>query len=276
MRYLNLGCGSRFHPKWINLDFIASDVTIITYDLNKGIPYPDHSIDMVYHSHVLEHFTQKQGEFFLQECYRVLKPQGIIRVVVPDLEKIARSYLEALEKVLTGDQEWESRYYWILLEMYDQVSRNISGGSMLEYLLKTQLPDENFIIDRCGLEIKQLIELSKQENIQEKIDDINIFKKIILKFNRIPNYLREKTIKLLLGREYQALQIGRFRQSGEIHQWMYDRYSLSSLLQKCGFTQIIQRTAQESYLTNWTQFNLDTEPDHSIYKPDSIYIEAIK
>jgi hypothetical protein len=34
--------------------------------------------------------------------------------------------------------------------------------------------------------------------------------------------------------------------------------------------------ADESYITNWTSFNLDTEPDGSIYKPDSLYMEAVK
>ncbi len=55
-----------------------------------------------------------------------------------------------------------------------------------------------------------------------------------------------------------------------------DRYFLEQELQKLVFTQIIQRTAHESYIFKWTAFNLNTEPDHSIYKPDSIYIEAIK
>jgi predicted SAM-dependent methyltransferase len=275
MKYLNLGCGSRFHRDWINLDFAASDQSIIVHDLSQGIPYPDNSIDVIYHSHVLEHFSQKQGEFFLQDCYRVLKDQGIIRVVVPDLEKIARSYLEALEKNLEGDQEWQHRYHWILLEMYDQVVRNNSGGFMLEYLQQKTLPDENFIIDRCGIEIKQIIKSEKQKNTSI-INKIPLWQKLLFKFKRIPNHLREKLIRILLGQEYQTLQIGRFRQSGEVHQWMYDRYSLSQALQKVGFTQIIQRTAHESYIPEWSAFNLDTEPDNSIYKPDSIYIEAIK
>lgn len=57
---------------------------------------------------------------------------------------------------------------------------------------------------------------------------------------------------------------------------MYDSYSLAKLLKACGFQQIMQRTATQSYIPNWSDFNLDTEPDGSVYKPDSLFMEAIK
>jgi len=57
---------------------------------------------------------------------------------------------------------------------------------------------------------------------------------------------------------------------------MYDRYSLRLLLQRCGFTEITQRTATESGIPAWTSFHLDTAPDSTVYKPDSLYMEAIK
>ena len=57
---------------------------------------------------------------------------------------------------------------------------------------------------------------------------------------------------------------------------MYDRYSLSHLLQSCGLGQIVQRAANESYLPDWTVWNLDTESDGTVYKPDSLFMEAIK
>jgi len=50
---------------------------------------------------------------------------------------------------------------------------------------------------------------------------------------------------------------------------MYDRYSLALLL-KCGLENITQRLSAESYIPDWASFNLDTEPDGTVYKPDSI------
>ncbi|OKH17249.1 hypothetical protein [[Limnothrix rosea] IAM M-220] len=90
-------------------------------------------------------------------------------------------------------------------------------------------------------------------------------------------YGKELLIWLLLNKQdYIALKIGRFRQSGEVHQWMYDRYSLERLLEECGFVEVKQCAAHESRISNWTSFNLDTEPDGAIYKPDSLYMEATK
>lgn len=74
----------------------------------------------------------------------------------------------------------------------------------------------------------------------------------------------------------KALQIGRFRLQGEVHQWMYDRYSLARLLRKTGFHNPQPVGPTESQLQGWADYNLDTEPDGTIYKPDLLYMEAIK
>jgi hypothetical protein len=47
-------------------------------------------------------------------------------------------------------------------------------------------------------------------------------------------------------------------------------------LKNCGYEQITKRTADESYISDWSSFNLDTENDTSVYKPDSLYMEAVK
>ncbi len=66
----------------------------IHYDLNYGLPFPDGVADFIYSSHFFEHFTQKGGVAFLKECKRVLKPGGMIRICVPDLEKFVQLYLK--------------------------------------------------------------------------------------------------------------------------------------------------------------------------------------
>jgi hypothetical protein len=89
--------------------------------------------------------------------------------------------------------------------------------------------------------------------------------------------VKEKAIKAILGEsDYKALQFGRFRLGGEIHLWMYDRFSLSRLLMQSGFENPVQRTPFESAIEEWKRYNLDTEPDGTVYKPDSLYMEARK
>src|SRR3990172_11805010 len=127
MKYLNLGCGSRFHPDFINIDAVSFNPHVLAHDLNRGIPFPDHCFDAVYHSHVLEHFQKEKALEFLKECCRVLKVRGIIRVAVPDLEQIARTYLYAFEKAMEQRDEWQHNYDWIMLELYDQAVRERPG-----------------------------------------------------------------------------------------------------------------------------------------------------
>jgi predicted SAM-dependent methyltransferase len=130
--YLNVGCGDHFFPDWNNLD-LASRPGVIYHDIRKPLPYPDASLDAVYGSHVLEHLKPNDGLRLLREFYRVLKPGGVARVVVTDLEAICREYLKYLELVESDPTDTNiKRYKWITLELFDQMVREKSGGLMAE------------------------------------------------------------------------------------------------------------------------------------------------
>jgi glycosyltransferase involved in cell wall biosynthesis/ubiquinone/menaquinone biosynthesis C-methylase UbiE len=62
------------------------------FDARQSIPYPDNSIDIIISYHFLEHITRAEGARFLKECYRVLKPGGVVRIGVPDTFLIAGRY----------------------------------------------------------------------------------------------------------------------------------------------------------------------------------------
>ncbi|WLT39518.1 methyltransferase domain-containing protein [Synechocystis sp. B12] len=275
MKYLNLGCGSRFNQQWKNLDFKASPPHVIGHNLIQGIPFESQYFDVVYHSHLLEHFKKQQAKNFLQECYRVIIPQGTIRVVVPDLEKIVRCYLKKLEIVLNYN-EFAPDYDWILIELFDQMMREKSGGEMGQLLISKNIPNQAFILERIGLEARRIMNAPKRKTDITLQNWRQLLRQVSQKL-KTWGYGKELLIRLLLDKQdYNALKIGRFRQSGEVHQWMYDRYSLQQLLKECGFVEIKQCAAHESRIPNWTRFNLDTEPDGTIYKPDSLYMEATK
>lgn len=67
------------------------------HDIRKGLPYKDNSLRYVYSSHCFEHLYRDQAMKLLRECFRVLKPGGILRLVVPDLEIYCREYMAALQ-----------------------------------------------------------------------------------------------------------------------------------------------------------------------------------
>jgi len=276
-KYLNLGCGSRYHPDWTNVDFIAADPGVISCNLRKGIPFADATFDAVYHSHLLEHFTRDEAKDFICECRRVLKCDGVIRVVVPDLESIARTYLVTLDSVRSGILESEADYSWMVIELLDQVVRNKSGGLMFSYLQKENISNVDFVLKRCGIEAKNIINNKQNYNqLTGSVEPTFLEKiKVLIRAIKHPGIIRNNLIKLLLGKEYYLYEIARFRNSGEVHQWMYDDYSLKRLLEEKGFNSIVRTTAIESYIKGWSNYNLDTESDGTVYKPDSLYMEAI-
>jgi predicted SAM-dependent methyltransferase len=272
-KLLNLGCGNKIHKDWINVDFNKTGDNVVAYDLKKGIPFKNNEFDLVYHSHLLEHFSKKQGEIFIHECHRVLKPGGIIRVAVPDLEQIVLEYIGILKKLDEGDEDAKNDYNWIMLELYDQTVRNYSGGMMSEYICQNDLPNERFLYQRLGQEARSI-----------RYDFLNRSNSGIQKpqnlYHRILKDLFWKFIKSLTTKSRDESNyfkaIGKFRESGEVHQWMYDRHSLRMLLNSVGFDEIKVQTSSESYLVSWNSYHLDTLNDGSTRKPDSIFMEAIK
>jgi len=111
-RFYNIGAGRFRHPYWTNIDHFSEhykkNKIDIEYDLLScdPLPIPDNSAELIYTSHVLEHITNKAVANILKESYRILKPSGIIRIVVPDIELDYQAYLR-------GDRDhFQYPHYW--------------------------------------------------------------------------------------------------------------------------------------------------------------------
>jgi predicted SAM-dependent methyltransferase len=270
--YLNLGCGSTCNNAWTNVDFVSTGPGVIAHNLLSGIPFGDNSFEVVYHSHVLEHFPKEKAKDFIKECYRVLKKDGIIRIAIPDLERIARNYLKYMEESLEGKPGAAQKYDWTMLEMYDQVVRNNSGGEMVEYIKDESRNNDEFLLERNGKEVRLIIDnLRKKEEPSALVEkpQSNPF------FHNFGARVKNKLIRMLLKEDYAALNNGRFRLQGEIHQWMYDRYSLKVLLESCGFKDVQVKGAFDSSIPDWKTFELDGS-NEVVRKPDSLFAEARK
>lgn len=64
-------------------------------DIVKGLPLADESCAVIYASHVLEHLSLEDFQTAIHNTFRLLKAGGLFRLVVPDLETLARKYLES-------------------------------------------------------------------------------------------------------------------------------------------------------------------------------------
>ncbi len=275
MKLLNIGCGKTFHKDWINIDVSPSAPGVIQFDLRRGLVFPDASFDAVYHSHVLEHLKLPEARNLIDECFRVLKPNGILRVVVPDLESIARSYLDALEKVQSGLQEAEPNYDWMMLELYDQVTRSFRGGEMLKYLRQPKLQNKDFIRARVGREVETLWQ-DQPTNYQKLLMQKIRYQKPSWFVQQVRNFLACLLVNVIAGkRSRQAFQEGLFRNSGEIHHWMYDRFSLQRMMEQSGFVEVKVCHANDSRIVDFKKYNLDVI-NGELRKPDSLYMEGLK
>ena len=164
-----------------------------------------------------------------------------MRVVVPDLEEIARLYLRALELARQGDRGWQDNYDWMMVELYDQTIREVSGGGHGAYLNRPVIPNRAFVLMRHGREAAESIAGQERARAQPprcrraKSDDrpaqprrftrtrlLGVLRRLRRTFSpRRSSARREARIQRLLGDEYELLQLGRFRRGGEVHQWMY-------------------------------------------------------
>lgn len=272
-KYLNVGCGSHYQvsPEWTNLDFVAESEQVIAHNLLKGIPFPDQSFDLVYHSHVLEHFSKEDGKMLIEECFRVLKPNGVVRIAIPNLEEIAKNYLKYLELSVQnpGNELYSANYDWSLIEMFDQTVRNTTGGAMLKYLAQQKIENEDFVMSRIGLEGAVLRENILKDSLNPRIIKNGVVRKVKQGIKKILYpFIRPKEIN-----EFEL--IGKFRLGGEIHQWMYDRFSLRRLLEDSKFSQFKIQGPFTSFIENWEDYGLDGK-NKVVRKPDSLYVEAIK
>ena len=229
-KLLNLGCGTRIHPEWINVDFISRGSGVIEHDLRKGLPFESEEFDAAYHSHLLERLSKNEGKHLIQECYRVLKSGGVLRVAVPDLENIVREYLKWLDLAEKGVIGAEDNYDWILLELFDQIVRNVSGGEMGQFLSCPNIPNRDYVMERIGEEFLPAPESARSSISLETSSE---------------------------NRNLSFDEIGKFRMGGEVHQYMYDRFSLSRLLTAAGFHEIQVKSAEESNIPYFSKYGMD-------------------
>lgn len=96
MPKLNLGCGLDWRPGYVNVDLKRhpgltgerfDKYDVLEQDLSK-LPWPwsDASVEEILMLDFLEHFPYAQTRWILEECWRVLKPGGVVEIQVPDFE----------------------------------------------------------------------------------------------------------------------------------------------------------------------------------------------
>lgn len=293
-----MACGQNFDSRWINVDQHAASKDVKIHNLRKPLPFSTDFADGIYCSHFLEHLDAKSADLFLKECLRCLKPEGTLRIVVPNLEKIVKDYLNIIGE-LEKDKNWRVEHEWMHLEIFDQFSRNRPEGQINPFLKKGENYKNKFIRQRIGEAINNFTHNSVEVNSQH-IKNFP-FKIALKKFFLEPAYrtnlivkiffpsqhqvfrvypgdsiLKELSHMLVPGLSYLQVKQALFRNSGEVHLQSFDQYNLESKLQSVGFGKIKKVTPEQSSITDWTDYLLDLHKNGKERKADSLYMEAKK
>ena len=111
---LHVGCGSRYLPTYVHVDVQEYDhVDVVVSMLRLNEVFDSESVDEIYACHVLEHVSRHDVEQVLQNFKAILKPNGVLRIAVPDVEQVAKLYwqkqasLSTLTGLLWGGQRSE-------------------------------------------------------------------------------------------------------------------------------------------------------------------------
>ena len=265
-KYLNLACGDHFvtSSEWENADWAPKSRDVKQSDLLKRLPYSDCTFDLVYSSHFLEHIPLAQVRTFLEECRRVLKTDGVLRLVLPDFENIAREYIRNIDARNHLLSEFN------IVEMIDQCVRTESGGELVKWYRKVDnLELQDYIHRRTGY-----INSGRTTGAPSKVSRI---KKLTVKkvLNKI-HLVMVKTVISLLPTWYKQNHISNTA-TGELHRWVHDFNSLKKILVEAGFRNVSKLDAFKSLYSEFPNIPLDVdEKGRSRKGLESMYIEAVR
>ncbi|GIV44034.1 MAG: hypothetical protein KatS3mg035_1157 [Bacteroidia bacterium] len=116
---LHLGCGYKPLKGFVNVDIRQETPCDVVDDVSKLTNFENNSADLIYACHVLEHFGRNEYKEVLKRWADVLKSGGVLRISVPDLQKVSELHhtkkypLKKLIGFLYGGQNYKENYHYI-------------------------------------------------------------------------------------------------------------------------------------------------------------------
>jgi predicted SAM-dependent methyltransferase len=108
---LHIGCGGNYLKGWFNTDLFPN-ARRTKLDSTKTFPYPDNTFDYIFTEHMIEHVPYAAGQVMLRECYRVLKPGGILRLITPDVKFLMSLYNDREKQINKDYIKWNSELFF--------------------------------------------------------------------------------------------------------------------------------------------------------------------
>jgi len=102
---LNLGCGIIYKPGYLNVDRFNNSVADKICDV-QDLPFESNSVEKIESFHLIEHFDYIHCKYLLSEWFRVLKPEGILIIETPDLEKTFKKFRQSALEIKKTTLQW--------------------------------------------------------------------------------------------------------------------------------------------------------------------------
>jgi SAM-dependent methyltransferase len=96
---INVGCGNKYFPGFINVDRHGSDDDVDVHSDTHPLPFTTDFADEIWAIHVFEHLHRSEAGKALYEWFRVLKPGGKLILELPCLDKIAKLIVDGEENI---------------------------------------------------------------------------------------------------------------------------------------------------------------------------------
>jgi predicted SAM-dependent methyltransferase len=92
---LNVACGPHVQPDFLNIDLFPCEADVFPWDCRRSLPLANQAAAAVRAEHFVEHLDPREElPAFLAAARRVLRPGGVLRIVVPDAERYLRAYCD--------------------------------------------------------------------------------------------------------------------------------------------------------------------------------------
>jgi predicted SAM-dependent methyltransferase len=188
VKKLHIGCGKILIENWLNADFDPKSKEVLNFDATTQHPFKSNIFDYIFSEHMIEHVTYPKGESMLFECFRILKPNGKIRISTPDLSFLIDLYRKEKSEIQM-DFLKHSTDKWIpyATENLDTFVINnyvrAWGHSFIydEKVLKSLFEKVGFVnISRFKVKESEDIQFQNLENVNRKPDGFISLESLVL------------------------------------------------------------------------------------------------
>ena len=97
---LHLGSGDYWFNGFINIDHLTYAGTDMVWDIRKPMPFLPEVVERIEAYEVVEHFNRLEIQDLLVEWMRLLMPDGVVKISVPDMDGLILKYNEDKEEAL--------------------------------------------------------------------------------------------------------------------------------------------------------------------------------